>query len=404
MNSIDIIVVSWNGKDDTLRALEAISAQERPRGIGQIRTVLVDNGSSDGTAEAVRERFPDVLTVRQSSNRGFTGGVAAGIDATSGDAIILVNNDAVPEPGWLAALTSALAESDPDVAAVGGLIVDPTGALADFARGSMTFDGHAFQPGFRYPLPEVDVPPAGSMILFACGGNMIARRAAWSALGGFDGDYFAYLEDVDFGWRAWLAGWRVAWEPAAVVRHRSSATSEKLGSFERGVLFERNALQTIIKNFDDERWAAALAPALLTLLHRTHFYTTRRNQGTWRLTRPNLDEAGSFPPPRDSLLTRLLRKGGLRRVSRSTVIEDDLTIMQFRALDWLFRNADRLMVKRAAVQRLRRRSDAEILERFPLLVVPTYPGDEELMASPLFRQLVRNLPTRDSTLDQIMKR
>ena len=68
-------------------------------------------------------------------------------------------------------------------------------------------------------------------------------------------------------------------------------------------------------------------------------------------------------------------------------IEDPLTAMQFRAFEWIVANADRLAQKRATVQRLRRRSDGEIFERFPLHVVPTYPGDEQLMSSPLFRLL-----------------
>ncbi len=116
---------------------------------------------------------------------------------------------------------------------------------------SLTFDGHAFQNGFRYPLGSRDEPNAGDEILFACGGNMISRRETLMELGGFDDDYFAYLEDVDFGWRTWIAGGRVLFEPRATVRHASSTTSNRLGDFERGVLFERNALQTAIKNYEN---------------------------------------------------------------------------------------------------------------------------------------------------------
>src|SRR5205085_3947359 len=147
-----------------------------------------------------------------------------------------------------------------DVVSVGGKIVDLSGELIDFIGGALTFDGHAFQNGFRYPAGSRPEPAAGTEILFACGGNMISRRAALLERGGFDDDYFAYLEDVDFGWRTWLSGGRALFEPRAVVRHASSATSNRLGGFERGVLFERNALQTVSKGPGDLAEMAGAAP------------------------------------------------------------------------------------------------------------------------------------------------
>ena len=78
--------------------------------------------------------------------------------------------------------------------------------------------------------------------------------------------------------------------------------------------------------------------------------------------------------------------------------------MQFRALEWFFRNEPKVMAKRTAVQAMRRRGDEEILEKFPLLVVPTYPGDEELMSSALFTELMRGMPVVRSSMDEIMER
>src|SRR5205814_2186889 len=128
------------------------------------------------------------------------------------------------------------------------------------------------------PLASADEPKAGADLLFACGGNMISRRDAVLALGGgFDDDFFAYLEDVDFGWRTWIGGKRALYEPRAAVRHKSSATSNRLGDFERGVLFERNALQTVLKNAESLRELGGAA--LFAFLHRLHHYTTRRSGG-----------------------------------------------------------------------------------------------------------------------------
>lgn len=370
--------------------------------------IVVDNGSTDGVGDAVRERFPHARIVRLDENSGFTGGVAAGVNASDADAVILLNNDAIPEPGWLEALVRRLESAGDDVIAAGGRIVDSTGALADFVRGVMTFDGHAFQPGFRMPLSNVSEPENGAEIFFACGGNMIVRRREFISLGGFDQDYFAYLEDVDFGWRAWLSGFRIIYDTTAVVRHKSAATSDRLGAYERGVLFEKNALQTAIKNYDDELLREAAGSIFLTFLHRLHQYSTSRNGNTSGLLAPPIGEKRSRP--RGSLdgsrLSQMRRRLGRRISARrhAVVIDDPLTMMQFRAAEWFFTNIDRIAEKRETVQRGRKRSDNEIFERFPLHYVATYEGDGELMRSRLFELLKPRVSSVTKTLADMMKR
>jgi hypothetical protein len=208
-------------------------------------------------------------------------------------------------------------------------------------------------------------------------------------LGAFDDDYFAYLEDVDFGWRSWIAGYRVLYEPRALVRHASSTTSNRLGDFERGVLFERNALQTAIKNY--ENLAASGAIVFFTYLHRLHHYATVRNDRASELTR-------EFGEP------KRVRGRFMRRINREPLaaIDDPLTAMQFRALDWIVRNETRLAEKRKAVQSRRKRPDREIFERFPLHIVPTYPGDHALMQGALFRLLMPELPSVEKELTEIL--
>jgi len=284
------------------------------------------------------------------------------------------------------------------VISVGGKIVDMSGQLIDFVGGVMTFDGHAFQNGFRYPLGSRGEPQGGGELFFPCGGNMISRREALLSLGGFDDDYFAYLEDVDLGWRSWLAGQRVLYEPRAIVRHASSATSKRLGEFERGVLFERNALQTVLKNYEDDLLRDVAGSIFYAYLHRLHHYATSRNPGAAELKREPL--SASAPAP-NGFWSRVRR--GLMGQKPIATIEDPLTAMQFRAFQWIVSHADRIAEKRNAVQRLRRRPDREIFERFPLHVVPTYPGDESLMSSALFR-LLRPPASVDKNLGDIMRR
>ncbi|MBV9493808.1 MAG: hypothetical protein JOZ54_06150, partial [Acidobacteria bacterium] len=165
-------------------------------------------------------------------------------------------------------------------------------------------------------------------------------------------------------------------------------TSNRLGNFERGVLFERNALQTAFKNYEDLREASGAV--LFTYLHRLHHYATTRNDDAAELTR-------------EALTPQPSRRRGFGRKRTLAKLDDPLTTMQFRALDWIFRNEAHLMEKRSRVQALRRMPDREIFARFPLHIVPTYPGDESLMAGPLFDLLRPRLPSSARKLGDIIR-
>jgi GT2 family glycosyltransferase len=397
---VEVIVVNWNSREQTLECVRAIEAQ-----LGEVKDALltvVDNGSHDGSASAIATHHPAVKLFALKENRGFTGGLAAALAGSSARHVVFLNNDALPQPGWLASLNAAMLAAPPDVVSVGGKILDIDGLLIDFIGGMMTFDGHAFQEGFRYPIGARNEPADGSELLFACGGNMISRRDALTRLGGFDDDYFAYLEDVDFGWRSWLAGHRVTFAANAVVRHESSSTSNRLGNFERGVLFERNALQTVIKNYGEDSWREAAGAVFYSYLHRLHNYVSERNPRAGELRRaPFAGRAEDTSNGSRSLLSRV--RSRLNGTPPLAAIDDPLTAMQFRALDWMFANEQRLAEKRERVQAMRKRTDEEIFERFPLAFVPTYPGDERLFSSQLFASLRPRLPSTTRKLGDIMR-
>jgi GT2 family glycosyltransferase len=390
-------VLNWNGREDTLRCVAAVDTQLG--GVPGAMVTVVDNGSTDGTIAAITTKYPRARLVPLPENRGFTGGIAAGVATSKARNVIFLNNDAVPEPGWLAALNAAMESAPSDVISIGGRIISMDGARIDFIGGVLTFDGHALQNGFRMTIGSRPEPKSGDEILFACGGNMISRREKLVDLGGFDDDYFAYLEDVDFGWRTWLSGARVLFNAEGTVRHASSATSNRMGDFERGVLFERNALQTAIKNFENLHENAGAI--LLTYMHRLHHYATTRNANAHELTR-ELGAPSQLPPRESGIRGKVKRR--LRGIPPLAAIEDPLTAMQFRAFDWILRNEEKLVDKREEVQARRRRSDAEIFAKFPLQIVPTYPGDESLMGGRLFDLLRPRLTTTERKLEDIIER
>ena len=429
LRKVAVAILSWNGRHHLETCLAALDGQHDPGVDWEV--LVLDNGSTDGTAAWMRERWGRdrrLRLVESAVNLGFCAGNNRLVRETDADAVALLNNDTRPRPDWLGALVEALGSAPEDVAAVSGKIVDWTGERLDFGRGVMTFDGHAFQLDFRRPLAKARVPDAGEELLFACGGNLLVRRSSFLSTGGFDESYFAYLEDVDLGWRLWQGGERIVAAPNAVVHHRSSATSDLLGLYNRGFLFERNAFLTAYKNYEAGLWERILPAVMLTLTSRTQALL-ESNPGAATLgvdpydghiANTNGAPAVEIPPattlegfkirwrgygPKE-FLRRGLRKLGLGSPPSAGVprLTDERTIAQLRGLHWLLSHLDSAAETRAAVQRRRKRCDREILERFPVYLVPTYPGDAALFASPGFESwLPADLPVTRAALGEIME-
>jgi GT2 family glycosyltransferase len=469
VGKVSVAVVSWNGRRHLETLLPALAAQRDPGVPWEV--LVLDNGSSDGTAAWLREHWLDSspgdggLTLRlveSAVNLGFCSGNNRLVEAAGGDAVAFLNNDTRPHPDWLAALVDALSAAPPDVAAVSGRIVDWQGERLDFARGIMTFDGHAFQLGFRRPLAQAEargeIPDDGAELPFACGGNMLVRRDSFRAAGGFDDDYFAYLEDVDLGWRLWSGGERVTYAAGALVHHRSSATSDLLGLYNRGFLFERNAFLTAYKNYEESLWERMMPAILLTFQARALELLVEHNPGGAALAldpyaghiadtaRPgtaataadaapgaaSVQAAPADPTPYDpparlvdlparwrrygtvELVRRLGRRLGREIAARlprrpgapppPITLDDERSIAQLRAMSYLLHHLDAAADKRRAVQARRRRPDGEYFRRFPPYLVATYPGDEALFASPGFRAwLPRHPKLAEATLADLME-
>ena len=104
MQTTEIVIVNWNNRRETLECLAAVDSQ-RTEGTS---VTVVDNGSTDGSASAIAARHPDVKLFVLPENRGFTGGLAAALSGSTADLVVFLNNDAVAQPGWLAALIGAM--------------------------------------------------------------------------------------------------------------------------------------------------------------------------------------------------------------------------------------------------------------------------------------------------------
>jgi GT2 family glycosyltransferase len=237
---ISVIVVNHNGRRWLEPCLSALTGQAADA----TEIILVDNGSSDGSAELVRERFPGVRLHDAPTNLGFAAGNNAGARLARGRYLVFLNNDTVPAPGWLAALTRTLA-ADPTIGLATSRIVymdDPS--IIDSAGDGYLRAGGAFK---RFHGQPARLAEQSSEVFGACGAACMIVRDVFELLGGFDEDFFMVYEDVDLSFRARLAGYRCIYVADAVVQHAGSAS---LGRLSKAAVFygQRNLEWTYVKN------------------------------------------------------------------------------------------------------------------------------------------------------------
>lgn len=221
---VSVVVLSWNGRADTLACLRSLERVEYT----PFDVIVVDNGSVDGSADAIAAQHPGVTLVRNEHNLGFAGGMNVGIRAAlqqGADGVLTLNNDMVAEPGFLGPLAAALGSDSRAGAACSQILFanEPprvwyAGARYQPRRG---YQGRHTLYG-RAPLPSSRPPYETDR---ACGGAMLVPRRVLEAVGLFDDALFAYAEDVEWSLRARALGYRVLVVPASVVRHRVSASS-----------------------------------------------------------------------------------------------------------------------------------------------------------------------------------
>jgi GT2 family glycosyltransferase len=240
------VVLNWDGGELVLRCVESVLALDpAPDDV-----LVVDNGSRDGSAEALAARFPSVRQLRLGRNLGFAGGMNAGIAATTADALLLLNLDVELSPGYLGACRAAL--SDERVGGVTGRLLRPTGEVdstghvlyrnrraLDRGEGT-TDDGRWAEPAEVFGTGGA-APLLRRAFLDDVALDLDGRRE-W-----FDEDFFAYYEDIDLCWRGRLRGWTFRYAPDAVARHvRGGSRGRRRDAVEAGN--HRNRLLLVVKD------------------------------------------------------------------------------------------------------------------------------------------------------------
>jgi N-acetylglucosaminyl-diphospho-decaprenol L-rhamnosyltransferase len=259
--AIAVVVVAHNSAGDLPRTLGALRAELREGD----EVVVVDNASTDGSAEAAREALgaggapggaaPAAAVVETGANLGFAAGCHAGVRATSAPLVLLLNPDCEVAPGCLDALRAVAAER-PEWGAWQALVTLPGGDRVNTAGNVVHFLGFGWAGRLDEAVASVPNHPyeAG----FASGAALAVRRDAWDAAGGFDERYFMYGEDLDLSLRLRLAGRGVGVAPAARVAHEYEFAKGDYKWF----YLERNRLWTVLAAYPAPL-LALLAPALL---------------------------------------------------------------------------------------------------------------------------------------------
>jgi len=239
---VTVVIPNWNGE----RFLGLCLGSLREQSFRDFETILVDNGSVDGSRGFVGEHFPEVKVVPLGENRGIAAAFNAGIEASGAEYVVLLNNDTELDPGWLEALVRA-AEDRPESGLFASRLVDfYDRSVLDGAGDAMRLSGLPYRLGHgERDRGRFDKP---GYVFGACAAAALYRREMLDEVGRFDEDFVSYCEDGDLSFRAQLAGYRCFYVPGAVVYHMGSASTGGKRSPTATRLGSRNSFSLLVKN------------------------------------------------------------------------------------------------------------------------------------------------------------
>jgi GT2 family glycosyltransferase len=234
-----IIIPNYNGECLLPTCLDALRQQSYPH----FETIVIDDASTDGSVALLERDYPEVQVVRLAHNTGLAGACNTGARLAKGDLLVMLNSDTEADPGWLAALVDAAAANPKAGSFASKMLLFDRRDILHSAGDTYSLDGIPHNRGvWQRDEGQFDRAP---QVFSGCGGAVAYRRQAWEAVGGFDQDFFMYLEDVDLGWRLQLAGWPAVFVAKARVYHLLSATGGGvLASFYTG----RNTIWVLAKD------------------------------------------------------------------------------------------------------------------------------------------------------------
>lgn len=271
MKKITVVIPNYNGiqyMEACLQALYEQNADTPP-----FEVVVVDNGSTDESPEMIERRFPQTKLIRLKENTGFCHAVNVGISSCSSPYVILLNNDTKAAPDFVKSLYEAVSKRKRCFSVSAQMLMWDKPNLVDDAGDRYCALGWAFSRGKGKPAEKFSKPVE---IFAACGGAAIYSRPVLEKIGMFDENHFAYLEDIDIGYRARIFGYRSYYEPKAKVLHYGSASTGSRYNAKKTTLASANSVYLIAKNMPLLQQMVNLPFFLLGFLVKTLFFCKKR--------------------------------------------------------------------------------------------------------------------------------
>lgn len=339
---VAILILNYNGEEHLDACLQSIDAMTFPK--QRLDVVVADNASTDDSLKICAERYPWARVIEHGENLGFSAGNTKAAEALDHDYVAFLNNDTRVAPGWLEPLVACLDENE-DVVCAGSHVLDFEGERVLYAGSSMHFSGFGYQKGMGDPLEAHPTDAEPRDTLFATGCAMLVRREVYLKTGGFDPEFFAYYEDVDLGWRWHVLGYRTLYVPSSVIYHKESASFRHSPTDRKQLLWNRNVLCAMFKNYEDDHLRKLLPVALLLTLERGMFFLdVAGGEATARVL--------SYFPDLDAEVAHERRR--------------DVGIAHLRAVQEFVERLPSMIEKRATIQKQRRRTDADLFAEFPV--------------------------------------
>lgn len=238
---ITVIILNWNGKRFLSECIDSVKRQTYPA----VSITVVDNGSTDGSAEFLREHHPEARLIVNDRNLGYGGGNNIAIRACDTPYLVILNNDTDLHPECLEEMKRAM-DRNPRIGACASRIMLKFEAdRLDAAGIAVCPDGLALGRG-RMESPAKYLRE--EEVFFSSGCCTLFRKSMLDEIGHFDEEFFAYADDTDLGWRARARGWKCMYTPTAAVNHHHSGSGGGHSPF-KAYLVERNRICVVVKNF-----------------------------------------------------------------------------------------------------------------------------------------------------------
>ncbi|MCR5118701.1 MAG: glycosyltransferase family 2 protein [Lachnospiraceae bacterium] len=244
---VSVVIPNFNGLDYLDDCIDSLMKQN----VRKFEIIIVDDASADESMQKIMEKYPaegawpEMRFIRHFKNMGFCASVNDGIAAAKAEYVILLNNDTVADPDFVRALWNAIRKDEQIFSVSSRMISLKDKEILDDCGDLYCALGWAFAPAKDKSIKKYK---KRAEVFAACGGASIYRKSMLDELGGFDEAHFAYLEDMDMGYRAKLKGWRNMYEPSALVWHAGSASSGSRHNKFKVKLSARNNVYLISKN------------------------------------------------------------------------------------------------------------------------------------------------------------